>query len=82
MVHGTIVSLKYPRPIGHAWVETPDGIWEPVGDETFPPERFFRLFQAVAIVRYDEATVLDESLRTGTWGPWDDRANIPVAEPV
>jgi hypothetical protein len=82
LVHGTIVSLRFATPIGHAWVERADGtVWEPVTEVTHTAERFTELLQAVPIRRYDQEAVWVEMLRQHTWGPWEDDTSIPDPEP-
>ena len=70
LVHGTIQGRGHPRT-GHAWAILPDGrVWEPITMQVYRPGAFKAIYSAQPVGTYDQQTVLQESLRTGHWGPW------------
>ena len=69
LVHGTIRSLGNPR-IGHAWVQLPDGIWEPASNVVWDTADFTTRFNPCIQAEFTPTQVSITMLRTGHWGPW------------
>ena len=71
LVHGSIEGMGHPR-IRHAWVVTPEGVWEPCSNVIWPVDAFKGLFHPIIEHQYGWDEMLDQTVRTGHWGPWDD----------
>lgn len=70
LVHGTIQGFGNP-PIGHAWVETPEGVWEPATAKVFPAWAFKALYNPTVHVKYKGIEAARNMVSHGHYGPWD-----------
>lgn len=72
LVHGALINPhgRGLPTIDHAWVRDDDRIYDPVLEGIWPEDVFMLHFQATIKARYTHAEVLENTLRTGHWGPW------------
>ena len=79
LVHGSIQGMGNPR-IDHAWAVRPNGtVHDAVLQEDFPQKVHDALFNAETDHTYTKEQVLDQTVATGHWGPWENGATT-VAE--
>ncbi len=69
LIHGSIQGEDNPR-IGHAWVDTGEGIYAPVIDKDLPYDFWIRFAKPIEEVRYTKTEAMIQMLRSKHWGPW------------
>jgi hypothetical protein len=76
VVHGTVLSEKVGKRIGHAWCERGEWVVDlalPVGARIIEKERYYRAVKPeVSQVYSSEDALLILSIKTGHQGPWDE----------
>ena len=58
---------RYP----HAWIEHQDQVWDPLMDDWYPKDFYYRSGQIEHTVRYNRPEVRDNLISKGNYGPWD-----------
>ncbi len=80
LVHGTVLSGRLGKRIGHAWCELGDDIVDlamPVGVRDFKRDQYYRVLQPEVSRRYPTEHAVFLFLRNGHYEPWEDWEQLP-----
>jgi hypothetical protein len=79
VVHGTVLSERGGKRIGHAWCERGEWVVDlamPVGTRTIERNRYYRVVKPEVSKVYSSEDALILSIKTGHQGPWDDSEQL------
>lgn len=79
VVHGTVLSEKVGKRIGHAWCERGDWVVDlamPVDARIIEKERYYRAVKPEVSKVYSSEDALILSIKTGHQGPWDESEQL------
>jgi hypothetical protein len=75
VIHGTVLSERVGKRIGHAWCERADFVLDlvmPVGSRFLKRDEYYRIMQPQVSKTYTPADALLLSLGNAHGGPWDE----------
>ena len=70
LVHGTYQPEPWGGPIGHAWVEFPDVVYDGTLGRFYDRASYIETVHAVAEARYSVREFAEKISATGRLGPW------------
>ncbi len=75
LVHGTVLSGRLEKRIGHAWCERGDDVVDlamPVSAKEIKRDEYYRVLQPEVSRRYPAEHAVFLFLRNRHYGPWED----------
>ena len=80
LVHGTVLSGRLGKRIGHAWCERGDDVMDlamPVGVRDFKRDEYYKTLKPEVSKRYSAEHAVFLMLRNRHYGPWEESEQLP-----
>ncbi len=80
LVHGTVLSGRLEKRIGHAWCERGDDVMDlamPVGVRDFKRDKYYKTLKPEVSKRYSADHAIFLFLRNRHYGPWEESEQLP-----
>jgi len=80
LVHGTVLSGRLEKRIGHAWCERGEDVMDlamPVGMRDFKRDEYYRTLKPEVSKRYSDQHAVFLFLRNRHYGPWEESEQLP-----